>query len=300
MPIRPMPFEKELPPEDLEKWNEIKHILSDQELCFEQSSKVDSTDLSTEDMNSWIDSMFSQNKRGHHPITRRFKEESQAKLELSKVMKEFNEKPVSEFLKKTDKIREKYRLENKMINQDEIAKTFIKFIEYQENKSKNDSEKISDYELFQEPNDLVSSNTNWYEISDSGDLTPLYEPGGREFAWNHKDQMKNCLKSIVLNHPKSCPDIVITTILPKPHQPHQGTEIHSKIALYWCSKVLREDGSYERSTKVTSDGLVEDWRGVYPLSSEIETFASCIRDKINKLCTTFVTYQRLVLYRTEA
>ena len=41
MPIRPMPFEKELPPEDLEKWNEIKHILSDQELCFEQSSKVD-------------------------------------------------------------------------------------------------------------------------------------------------------------------------------------------------------------------------------------------------------------------
>jgi hypothetical protein len=279
MPIRPMPFEKELPPEDLEKWNEIKRILTNQELCFEQHFDLDSTDTITSEEKDWTRSFLSRNPD---------------------VMKAFDESNFSTREKILVILRERAGLEQGATDHDEKTKMFTKFKEALEMKSKNDSEKISDYELLQEPNDQRFSNVNWFDISDSGDLTPLYEPGGRVFAWNLKDQMKNCLKSIVLNHPKSCPDVIITTILPRPHQPHQGTEIHSKIALYWCTKVLREDGSYERSTKTTSDGLEEDWRGVYPLSSEIETFASCIREKINKLCRTFVTYQRFVLYRTEA
>ena len=79
MPIRPMPFEKELTKKELEKWNEIKHILSNQDLCCEQSSVVDSTTQETDDLNSWIDSLFSQNK-----TKSRIAEEHQAKLELSK------------------------------------------------------------------------------------------------------------------------------------------------------------------------------------------------------------------------
>ena len=183
-----------------------------------------------------------------------------------------------------------------MINQMKLQRRSSNSLNIKKINQKNDSEKISDYELFQEPNDLVSSNTNWFEISDSGDLTPLYESGGREFAWKYNSQPKKCLKSIHLNHPKSCPDIIITTILPKPHQPNKGAVIESKIVLYWCTKVLREDGSFERSTMTTSEGLEEDWRGVYLSPSNIETLASCVKDKISKLCISVLKYERIVFY----
>lgn len=290
MPIRINPPGEELPPDDRETWNKIKLILSNQELCDEQSIDIDSADAATEEMDAWISSIFSKNLTQKSP---RFK--NQAILELSKVTGKITETSRSDFLKLTNKIREK---SPNMISQDEIAKMFIKFTEAQERESKNNSEKISDYEILYEPNDHHLSNSNWLEISDDGDLTPLYQPGGREFAWKFKGQPKDCLKSIQLNHSKSCPDIIITTIFLRPDQPHKGTEVHSELALYWCTKVLKKDGSYERCKKTTSEETEEDWRGI--LLSDIETFASCIKDKIMKLCRTVVTYQQFVLYRTEA
>ena len=297
MPIRPMPSEKELSHEDLEKWNEIKHILSNQNLCCEQSSEEDSSAPVTEDMNSWIDSMFSQNKVGH---PRAIKDEIQAKQELYKIMKDFDEISVPDSQKIIENIREKYRLGNRMADQDVMVKEFFKLKEAQKTKSKNNTEKISDYELLPKSNDHRLSNVNWFDISDSGELTPLYESGGREFAWNRKDQMKNCLKEIILTHPKSCPDITITTVLPRPHQPTKGTKICSEFVLYWCTKIPKEDGSFERVTKTTSEGIEDDWRGIYLLPSDIETFASCIKNKINELCRAVMTYERFVLYKTEA
>ena len=291
MPIRPMPFEKELTKKELEKWNEIKHILSNQDLCCEQSSVVDSTTQETDDLNSWIDSLFSQNK-----TKSRIAEEHQAKLELSKVMEGFKEKTMTDiFIKVSRKIKD-HRFGDNFVNEIEFGKALLKFLQDQEIKSKNNLEKISDYELLQEPNDQRLSNVNWFDISDSGELTPLYESGGREFAWKYNSQPKKCLKSIHLNHPKSCPDIIITTILPKPHQPNKGAVIESKIVLYWCTKVLREDGSFERSTMTTSEGLEEDWRGVYLSPSNIETLASCVKDKISKLCISVLKYERIVFY----
>ena len=300
MPIRIKPPAKELSLDDLETWNKIKLILSNQELCDEQSIDLDSADAATEEMDSLIRSIFSKNLSGGHAQ----RATNLATMELSKVTEKITETSLLDFLKLYKKM-EKTRIGKKPLigtkmSQVEIAKRFIKFKEAQEMEFKNNSEKISDYEIRYEPNDHRLSKSNWFEISDDGDLTPLNPNGRREFAWKFKGQPKDCLKAIQLNHSKSCPDIMITTILPQPHQPHQGTEIHSERALYWCTKVLKEDGSYERCKKTTSEGIGEDWRGIYLLPFDIETFASCIKDKIMKLCTTVFTYEKFVLYRTEA
>jgi len=292
MPIKhELPWE-ELPPDDLETWNTIKLILSNQELCDEQSTDLVSADAGADEMDSWIRSIFSKNLTHKNQVS-----------ELSKVKEKIAETSRSDFLSLTNKIRDELNEKSGtwfMLSQDDIDKLFIKFTEAQERESKNNSENISDYEIHYEPYDHKLFYAKWFAFSDNGDLTPLYEPGGREYAWTFNGQPKECLKSIQLNHSKSCPDIIIRSILPQPHQPHQGTEIHSILALYWCTKVLMEDGSYERCKKTTSEGIEEDWRGVYLLSSDIETFASCIKDKIMKLCRSVFTYRPFKWYRTEA